>query len=228
MSTTPPLTRRRLLTNAAQLASVAAASMLMPPNVQKLMAQPPRRAGTLKDIKHVVMLMQENRSFDHYFGMLSGVRGFGDPDALMLSTGRTVFHQPDAASPDGYLLPFHLDSFSTNAQKLPSTSHAWTVQHQAWNGGRMDQWLPAHRAADGVNGPYTMGYFKREDIPFHYALAEAFTICDAYHSSVIGPTWPNRFYFLTGMIDPEATGGGPVIENIMPPVASGSIMPVRK
>src|SRR3546814_20789663 len=62
-----------------------------------------------------------------------------------------------------------------------------------------------------------MGYFKREDIPFHYALAEAFTICDAYHSSVIGPTWPNRFYFLTGMIDPEATGGGPVIENIMPP-----------
>src|SRR3546814_18789846 len=77
--------------------------MLMPPNVQKLMAQPPRRAGTLKDIKHVVLLMQENRSFDHYFGMLSGVRGFGDPDALMLSTGRTVFHQPAAASPAGYL-----------------------------------------------------------------------------------------------------------------------------
>src|SRR3546814_14729279 len=76
----------------------------------------------------------------------------------------------------------------------------------------MDQWLPAHRTADGAHGPYTMGYFKREDIPFHYALAEAFTICDAYHSSVIGPTWPNRFYFLTGMIDPEATGGGPVIE----------------
>src|SRR3546814_2001423 len=100
MSTTPPLTRRRLRTNAAQLASVAAASMLMPPNVQKLMAQPPRRAGTLKDIKHVVLLMQENRSFDHDFGMLSGVRGFGDPDALMLATGRTVFHKPDAASPD--------------------------------------------------------------------------------------------------------------------------------
>jgi phospholipase C len=217
MSTTPPLTRRRLLTNAAQLASVAAASMLMPPNVQKLMAQPPRRPGTLKDIKHVVLLMQENRSFDHYFGMLSGVCGFGDPDAQMLSTGRSVFHQPDAASPDGYLLPFHLDSFSTSAQKLPSTSHAWAVQHQAWNGGRMDQWLPAHRAADGVNGPYTMGYFKREDIPFHYALAEAFTICDAYHCSVIGPTWPNRFYHMTGMIDPEGTGGGPVIENIMPP-----------
>src|SRR3546814_158142 len=180
------------------------------------MAQAPRRAGTLKDIRHVVLLMQENRSFDHYFGMLSGVRGFGDSDPQMLSTGKNVFHQPDPANRDGYLLPFHLDTFSTNAQKLPSTSHEWTVQHQAWNHGRMDQWLPAHRTADGAHGPYTMGYFKREDIPFHYALAEAFTICDAYHSSVIGPTWPNRLYYLTGMIDPEATGGGPVIRNFMP------------
>ena len=217
MSDTPLFTRRRLLTNTAQLTSLAAASMLMPPNVQKLMAQPPRRVGTLKDIKHVVLLMQENRSFDHYFGTLSGVRGFGDPDPLMLSTGRNVFHQPDPDNPDGYLLPFHLDTFATNAQRLPSTSHAWSVQHRAWNGGRMDQWVPAHRIADGPLGPYTMGYFKREDIPFHYALAEAFTICDAYHSSVIGPTWPNRLYYMTGMIDPDATGGGPVTSNIMPP-----------
>lgn len=217
MSDTPLFTRRRLVTSAAQLASLAAASTLMPPNVQKLIAQPPKRAGTLKDIKHVVLLMQENRSFDHYFGTLSGVRGFGDPNALTLSTGKSVFHQPDAANPNGYLLPFHLDSFSTNAQKLPSTSHAWKVQHQAWNGGRMDQWLPAHRAADGADGPYTMGYFKREDIPFHYALAEAFTICDAYHCSVMGPTWPNRLYWMTGTIDADALAGGPVISNKKPP-----------
>ncbi|MBO9621638.1 MAG: hypothetical protein J7500_02895 [Sphingomonas sp.] len=217
MSDTPLFTRRRLVTGAAQLASLTAASMLMPPNVQKLMAQPPRRAGTLKDIKHVVLLMQENRSFDHYFGTLSGVRGFGDPQALMLSTGRNVFHQPDAENPAGYLLPFHLDTRSTNAQALPSTSHAWKVQHQAWNGGRMDQWLPAHRAADGAEGPYTMGYFKREDIPFHFALAEAFTICDAYHCSVMGPTWPNRLYYMTGTIDPDALAGGPVLSNKKPP-----------
>ncbi|WP_176593836.1 alkaline phosphatase family protein [Sphingobium sp. EM0848] len=217
MANPPPFTRRRLITGAAQLASMAAASTLMPPNVQRLMAQTPSRKGSLGDIRHVVMLMQENRSFDHYFGTLSGVRGFGDPKALKLSTGKTVFHQPDAENPDGHMLPFHLDSFSTNAQKLPSTSHAWSVQHRAWNGGRMDQWLPAHRAVDGVNGPYTMGYFTREDIPFHYALAEAFTICDHYHSSVMGPTWPNRLYWMTGMIDPDATGGGPVISNKAPP-----------
>jgi len=221
MTNAPMFTRRRLITNAAQLASLAAASTLMPPNVQKLMAQPPKRAGTLKDIKHVVLLMQENRSFDHYFGTLSGVRGFDDPDAITLSTGKSVFHQPDAAHPDGYTLPFHLNSLSTAAQKLPSTSHAWAVQHQAWSGGAMNEWLPAHRAVDGVHGPYTMGYFKREDIPFHYALAEAFTICDAYHCSVLGPTWPNRLYYMTGMIDPEATGGGPVISNKAPPEGFG-------
>src|SRR3546814_15077779 len=77
----------------------------------------------------------------------------------------------------------------------------------------MDQWLPAHRGADGVNGPYTMGYFGRADIPFHYALAEAFTVCDAYHCSVMGPTRPNRLYWMTGMIDPEGRHGGPIPKN---------------
>lgn len=217
MTGTSLFTRRRLVTNAARLAAFSAASSMLPLNVQELLARTPGRKGTLKDIRHVVLLMQENRSFDHYFGTLAGVRGFADKDALTLPSGMSVFHQPDTENPDGYLLPFHLDSLSTNAQKLPSTSHAWSVQHRAWNGGKMDQWLPAHRGADGANGPYTMGYFKREDIPFHYALAEAFTICDAYHCSVMGPTWPNRLYWMTGMIDPEAAGGGPVISNKAPP-----------
>ena len=77
------------------------------------------------------------------------------------------------------------------------------MQHAAWNGGKMDNWLPAHREADGANGPYVMGYYTRDDIPFQFALAEAFTICDNYHCSVMGPTWPNRLYWMTGTIDPE-------------------------
>lgn len=162
------------------------------------------------------MLMQENRSFDHYFGTLSGVRGFSDPDALKLPNGRSVFYQPDPANPRGYLLPFHLNTRSTSAQAIPSTSHAWAVQHQAWNGGKMDRWLPAHRKADGVNGPYVMGYYTREDIPFQFALAETFTICDNYYSSVFGPTWPNRLYWMTGTIDPGGTKGGPVVSNRAP------------
>jgi len=210
------LTRRRLLGSAAGAIGGATALSLLPPSVQKAVAAGPPRRSSLSDIKHVVMLMQENRSFDHYFGTLSGVRGFSDPKALTLSTGKSVFYQPDTVNPDGYLLPFHLDTKTTSAQAIPSTSHAWSVQHQAWNNGTMDKWLPAHRAADGANGPYVMGYYTREDIPFQFALAENFTICDSYFCSVMGPTWPNRLYWMTGSIDPGGTKGGPVISNSAP------------
>ena len=212
----PKLTRRRLLSGASRVAAAAAASALMPPNLQRLLALDPPRSGSLKDIKHVVLLMQENRSFDHYFGTLAGVRGFADPSALKLADGKSVFYQPDAVNPSGYLLPFHLDTRKSSAQKIPSTSHAWAVQHEAWNNGRMDQWLPAHRKADGPHGPYCMGYYNREDIPFQFALAEAFTICDTYHCSVMGPTWPNRMYWMTGTIDPEGLHGGPILKNTAP------------
>jgi phospholipase C len=209
------LTRRRVLSGAAAVTAGAAATAL-PPNVRKALASPPSRPGRLSDIKHVVLLMQENRSFDHYFGTLAGVRGFDDPHALRLPSGDSVFKQPDPTTPDGYLLPYRLNSRISAAQAIPSMSHEWTVQHQAWNNGRMDNWLPAHRASDGAHGPYTMGYFTREDIPFHYALADAFTICDAYHCSVMGPTHPNRYMWLSGTIDPDGRHGGPALDNNAP------------
>ena len=211
------LTRRRLLTGASRVAAAAAASALMPPNVRRLLAQAPPSSGSLNDIKHVVLLMQENRSFDHYFGTLAGVRGFDDPHAL------TAVQRPSPSStsptrkiPTAICCPFHLDTRTTSAQKIPSTSHAWAVQHEAWNGGKMDNWLPAHRKADGAKAPTCMGYHTRADIPFQFALAEAFTICDAYHCSVMGPTWPNRMYWMTGTIDPEGKDGGPMINNTAP------------
>ncbi|HEY5296441.1 MAG TPA: phospholipase C, phosphocholine-specific [Verrucomicrobiae bacterium] len=211
------MTRRRMLGLTASAAAAAFASTLMPPNLRRALAAEPPRTGSLKDIKHVVLLMQENRSFDHYFGTLAGVRGFNDPAALTLPDGRSVFHQPDPQNPDGYLLPFHLNTRKSSAQKIPSTNHSWPVQHAAWNNGKMDQWISAHRQADGANGPYTMGYYTRADIPFQFALAEAFTICDAYHCSLMGPTWPNRMYWMTGTIDPDGKNGGPVISNTIPP-----------
>ncbi|MFI9081307.1 alkaline phosphatase family protein [Streptomyces sioyaensis] len=212
----PDMTRRRLLGSAAGAVGGAAALSLLPPSVQKAVAAGPARHGSLHDVEHVVMLMQENRSFDHYFGTLRGVRGFADPKALTLPDGRSVFHQPDAQNPDGYLLPFRLNTHTSSAQAIPSTSHAWSVQHEAWNGGKMDRWLPAHRKADGVNGPYVMGYHTREDIPFQFALAESFTLCDNYFCSVFGPTWPNRLYWMTGTLDPGGTRGGPVLNNTAP------------
>ncbi|HEY2172958.1 MAG TPA: alkaline phosphatase family protein [Mycobacteriales bacterium] len=213
------MTRRRLLAGGVAAGAVGAASLALPPNVRKALAAEPQPAGrsSLRDIKHVVMLMQENRSFDHYFGTLSGVRGFEDPHAMPISNKKPVFYQPDPSNPDGYLLPYHLNTKVSAAQTIPSMSHAWTVQHQAWNNGKMDNWVSAHMASDGpTDGQYTMGYFTRDDIPFHYALADAFTICDSYHCGVMGPTHPNRYMWMTGTIDPNGAAGGPALDNNAP------------
>ena len=104
------MTRRRLLGTTARMAAFAAAASLLPPSVRRALAENVPTGGSLEDIKHVVLLMQENRSFDHYFGTMAGVRGFDDPDAMILSHGKSVFHQPDAMNPNGVLLPFHLDT----------------------------------------------------------------------------------------------------------------------
>ena len=223
----PELTRRRLLTSAGAAATAAFAAEFLPGNVRRALASGPKRGtGRMSDIKHVVILMQENRSFDHYFGTLPGVRGFSDPTAMTLGTGRSVFHQPvqtttppgttQYSNPDGYLLPYHMSTRTTSAQAVPSISHAWQVQHGAWNNGAMDSWLPAHIAADGANGPFTMGYYTRDDIPVHFALAENFTICDNYHCSVMGPTWPNRLMHMSAWIDPVGQDGGPITSNADP------------
>ena len=160
------------------------------------------RHGTLKDIEHVVILIQENRSFDHYFGTLSGVRGFDDRQ------DRGAFFQHDGSKT---LHPYHLGTHC-----LSDLTHDWGPQHQAWNGGKMDGFLRAHDAADGTKiGPEVMGYHKRADIPVYYGLADAFTICDGYHCSVIGPTDPNRLMSMSATIDPDGTHGGPLVETLV-------------
>jgi phospholipase C len=202
------ISRRRLLGGTAAVGGAAAVGFVLSNSLRQAAAKAvahPRRSR-LDDIKHIVILMQENRSFDHYFGTFPGVRGFRDPTALTLPDGNSVFYQPDPSHADGYLLPFHYDTLTTSAQATPGTDHTWPTQHQAWNGGRMDGWIAA-------KGPFTMGYFDEEDIPFHRALARAFTLCDNYHCSVFGPTNPNRLYMWTGMIDPDGTAGGPIIDN---------------
>jgi phospholipase C len=144
-------------------------------------------SGTVADVKHVVILMQENRSFDHYFGTLRGVRGFGDKQALSYPNGTNIFQQPDKARTDlGYLLPYNLTD-----QTDGDLDHGWEGDHEAWNGGLWNNWVPAKTEE-------TMGYFTRNEIPFHYSVADAFTICDGYHQAIMAPTSPNRMYFWTG------------------------------
>ncbi|MBM9507438.1 phospholipase [Streptomyces sp. KK5PA1] len=206
------MTRRRMLGAAASVAGLAAAVDVLPTNVRKALATPLPTTRRLSDIKHVVMLLQENRSFDHYFGTLSGVRGFDDPQAVRLPGGRSVFQQPDPTHPDGYRLPYRLNTRISAAQAIPSLDHTWGGEHAVLNGGTNDNWMPARRESDGANADYVMGYFTREDIPFQYALADAFTICDAYHCSVLGPTWPNRYMWIAGTHDAQGQYGGPSLE----------------
>ena len=185
------------------LGSTTLASML-PASITRALEIPAhRRTGTIEDVEHIVILMQENRSFDHYFGALKGVRGFGDPRLVQLSSGHPVWYQPNGTD---YVLPFHPTAPELGLQFLEDLAHDWTSTHAAWNAGQYNQWVPS-------KGTTTMAYLTREDIPFHYALADAFTVCDAYHCSVMGPTDPNRYYMWSGWVGNDGAGGGPVIDN---------------
>ncbi len=169
------------------MASAGAASTLFPDLIRQALAVPAYSpTGTLADVQHVVIFMQENRSFDHYFGTLAGVRGFNDPRAITLPSGKPVWYQPDSSG--GYVLPFHFDAKNTSALSL-GTNHSWKGSQTTWQA--WDAWVKQKT-------PQAMGYFDRGDLPFYYALADAFTICDDYHCSIFGATDPNRMYSLTG------------------------------
>lgn len=179
--------RRRFLVKAGQVAAAAAGATFLP--IQKALALPAKRvSGTIADVRHVVILMQENRAFDHYFGTLSGVRGFGDPAAIPLPTGKSVWFESDGARE---ILPFHLDTQTTTAMRVPGTPHTWPDAQLAWDQGRMGQW-PRYKQFP------SMGFYQEVDIPFQRALAEAFTLCDAHHCSIQTGTLPNRVVFMTG------------------------------
>jgi phospholipase C len=190
-----------------QVLGSGAIAATLPGSISKALAIPAHhRTGTIADVEHIVILTQENQSFDHYFGTLRGVRGFSDPRAVKLPNGRPVWFQPDNVYGFGELPPFRVNLPSLGLTYLPGTPHDWNSSHAAWNLGNYDQWVPA-------KSPITMAYLKRNDIPYHYALADAFTVCDAYHCSVMGPTDPNRYHMWTGWVDNDGKGGGPVISN---------------
>jgi phospholipase C len=176
----------------------------LPGSISRALALPANdHTRTIRDVEHIIILTQENRSFDHYFGTLRGVRGFGDPRAVNLPSGKSVWSQPNGA---GELLPFRPDVNDMGMTFLPDPPHGWNDTHAAWNGGRHDQWV-------ANKGVATMTYHTRRDLPYHYALADAFTVCDANHCSVMGPTDPNRYHIWTGWLGNNGAGGGPVITN---------------
>jgi phospholipase C len=213
------------------------------------------RTRSIRDVEHVIILTQENRPFDHHFGTLKGVRGYNDPRAvnihlpLLSGNGTTlasVFLQPAGVNnvAAGYGVPpnygtlggpadgvFVIPPFRVNPQAvspgltslgltyLPGTDHGWSATHLGWNQGQYDSWA-------SVNGPTAMSYMAREDIPYHYALADAFTVGDAYHCAIMGPTNPNRTYLWSGCVGnldtlgaggTDGHGAGPITGNGLSP-----------
>lgn len=210
------LNRRNFLRSAASVVGSSAALSMFPPAIQKALAiQANNATGTIKDVEHIVVLTQENRSFDHYFGALNGVRGFGDRFPIPVATrngesGKTVWYQPNetnGASP-AWIAPFHLNTVQDfKYMRVEGTPHSWSDAQKAWDLGRMGQWTAAKEN-------HSMGFFNKDDIPFQYAMANAFTICDAYHCSTQTGTNTNRLFLWTGTNDPLKLGNGPSISNV--------------
>jgi phospholipase C len=188
----------------------AAAAASMPPAIARALSiDAAVRTGTIRDVEHVVILTQENRSFDHYFGSMAGVRGFGDRFPIPLPEGRTVWTQANGSGPGRppRIAPFHLNTQQTFAHmRVEGTPHNWPDAQGAWDEGRISAWPKA-------KGEHAMGYYRAQDIPFQFALADAFTVCDAYHCAIQTGTNSNRLFIWTATNDPTGEHGGPSISN---------------
>ena len=228
-----------------KLMGMAGITSTLKTNIAKALAIPANnQTGSINDVEHIVILMQENRPFDHHFGTLRGVRGFNDPRAVNIhlplqgggNTPASVFLQPAGGSSFGVppgtvggpangvdvIPPFRVNPASVSPgltslglTYLPGTGHNWGPIHAAWNQGQYDNWAAGQ-------GPIAMNYMTREDIPYHCALADAFTVGDAYYCSVLGPTNPNRYHLFAGCIGnvnylgsggTDGHGAGPVTYN---------------
>lgn len=200
------MNRRDFLLNSTKALFGTAALTSFPMSIQKALAIDAKvETGTIKDVKHVVILTQENRSFDNYFGTLKGVRGFGDRFTIPLTQGRKVWEQYDANKNKVY--PYHLDSSRGNAQRVSGTPHSWTDGQFAWDHGRMGNWVQYKQ-------PQSMGYYKQQEVDFQFALANAFTLCDAYHCAMHTGTNSNRMFIWTGTNGPTGANVASVVNDL--------------
>jgi len=204
--------RRAFIKKAGLLAGSIGLMNSLPDSIQAALKIDPKTGSTYLEAEHIVMVMQENRSFDHSFGALRGVRGFNDPRAVKLADGRPVWLQSNLNG-DTYV-PFRLDIKNSNAAWTRDLPHSWENQIGAWNKGQFNGWLEWKHSGNKKyrDIPLTLGYYTRQDIPFYYAFADAFTICDQHFCSSITGTTTNRHHFWTGTCVPEK-GAKPLVRN---------------
>lgn len=141
----------------------------------------PAGTDTFPQVEHIVIVMQENHSFDNYLGMLRRGDGFTlDPKGLPINSN------PNPAG--GYVRAFH----QTDTCQPGGVTQTWNDSHIQFDGGRNDGFVRSH------SGVWAMAYFDEADIPFYYSLSKAFPLCDRYFSSVLAQTYPNRRFLLAG------------------------------
>ncbi|KAJ5581601.1 Phosphoesterase [Penicillium sp. DV-2018c] len=157
--------------------------------------------GSLRDIEHVVIFMQENRSWDSYFGTMPGVRGFSDPNVQVNPDGNSVWHQlvePSQSNKTNTLLPWYLGhqggDWHDAIQCMVAGSNGYQENQQSLNSGLNNQWVTK-------NTPWSWGYLKRQDIPVQFAIAEGWTSGDMYQESQITATNPNRVTLVSGSVN---------------------------
>jgi phospholipase C len=220
-------TRRQFISSAAAGAGGLALWSLLPGGAAGPLAT--AAAAGLSDlawwpsnnkIKHVVILCQENRSFDHYYGAFASLLGSGNDTALGFSPGALTYYNSSGTA----YQPYHLTQFCNQ-----DPDHSWEGSHNKWDSGAMDGWI-----TDEGGSTIAIGYFEPADHIYDLQLAQAFTICDHYFCSEIGPTLPNRLYLWTGTsgwnyLAPTATADSLPYNNpsltAVPPVLSWQTMP---
>lgn len=202
-------TRREFVKKATLLTGAAGLLSMMPESIQKALAIEAEAGSTYLDAEHIVFLMQENRSFDHCYGTLQGVRGFDDPRAMQLPNKNKVWLQTNKLG-ETYI-PFKLDIKNSKATWMQSLPHSWDNQVDARNMGMMDAWLESKKSGNPEYSkmPLTMGYYDRKDIPFYYALADAFTVCDQNFCSALTGTSANRLMYWSGSIREQQNEDSP-------------------
>jgi phospholipase C len=162
-------------------------------------------SGSAIPVEHILIMMMENRSFDHYFSKLPE---YGQPDVEVPPAGYT---NPDGMG--GTAAPYHDNLFC-----LADLDHEWAGSHQQYDSGAMDGFFttnndygvaPPHPLASSLSGARALSYYDQTDIPFYYWLANEFSIADHYHCSLLGPTWPNRMYLY------GSTSRGAITNNVI-------------
>ncbi|MCA9718714.1 MAG: alkaline phosphatase family protein [Myxococcales bacterium] len=160
----------------------------------------------LANIDHIVVVMMENRSFDHMMGALALAEALPVNGLTGAESNSTLGGDPIGV--------FNLDHFIS----VDDPPHGWSASREQWNLGQNDGFVRAYEEEGASDPAEIMGYYVRAQLPISYALADEYVLCDRWHASVLGPTWPNRFYL--HLASSDGNMGNDAVQSELPSIFS--------